>query len=329
MQPSSGLVGRPDVTEHLKRPPPLREGDIRRVQALVGLEGPTRLALVVRAPSSRDRAEIMLAHERVDMAGPDDVVIHPESPELPDCLVVQTRLRGIIWRLQLSTFLGRLSSSQMATVFSAAASTRNDPGDTPMVPPEREDTSWTDFDEAELQALWALTGDCADATLDDDGPWRIDTGLLSVECLDLHDDPATILTEVMHILRTRQVVASFGDLETLHASGATDASTWRSTRYGSDLASQIASSVRTLIESSLMHPSEESNAPTELTATALPERSVAATTLTMLPSERLVTAPFLWTDSGARLIYSGHDADSRSCLHVEVMMLATSESNSI
>ena len=323
------LAWRPDAAERVTRPPPMREGDIRSIQPLVGLEGPSRLALVVRAPSGRDRAEIMLAHERVDMVGPDDVVLRPESPELPNGLVVQTRLRGIVWRLQVSTFLGRLSSPQMASVTSTATSARSVKAETDTAPlPEQDDGSWTDFHESQLQALWALTGDCADATLDDDAPWRIDAGLLSVECLDLHNDPATILTEVIHILRTRKVVASFGDLEALHASGATDASTWGRTKYGSDLASQIALSVRILIESSLTHLPDYSNIRLESTATVLSERSGTATALTMLPSERLVTAPFLWTDSGAELLCPDHDSNSQSSQHVEVMMLATPESNS-
>lgn len=326
---ASGLVRHRGAAERPTGRTPLREGDIRSVQALVGLDGPARLALVVRAPPGRDRVEIMLAHERADLAGPDDVVVRLESPELPNCLVVQTRLRGIVWRLQVSRFLGRLSSSQMASVASTAISARSEQAAVgAALPRNQDDRSWTDFHESELQALWAFTGDCADATLDEDGPWRIDTGLLSVECLDLHDDPATILTEVMHILRTRQVVASFDDLETLHASGATDAFTWRRTTYGSDLASQIASSVRILIESSLMHLSDDNNLRPALTTTALPERSSTATALTMSPSERLVTAPFLWADSGTELLCDDYDADSRSDQRIEVMMLATTEPSS-
>ena len=325
----SGLVRRRAAAERPIRRPPLREGDIRRVQALVGLEGPSRLALIVRAPPGRDRVEIMLAHEQVDMAGPDDVVLRPESPDLPDGFVVQTQLRGIVWRLQVSTFLEHLSSSQMAGVASAATSTRNDQGDaSTVVVPHQDDVSWTDFNESELQALWALTGDCADATLDEDGPWRIDTDLLSAECLALHDDPATILTEVMHILSTRPVVASLDDLEALHASGATDATTWKHTTYGSALASQIALSARSLIESSLKHMSDDSNGHSLGTPAALPDRSCAARGLTIFPSERLVTAPFLWADSGIELLNIRIDDNSKSYERLEVMMLATSESDS-
>ena len=320
-------LGWPGAAERPANPRPLRKGDIRRVQTLVGLEGPSRLALVVRAPSGRDRAEIMLTHERAGMAGPDDVVLHPESAELPNGLVVQTRLRGIVWRLQLSTFLGRLTPSQMASVASAVTSTRNDQAHTSTaLPPEQDDGSWTDFQESELQALRALTGDCADATLDDDGPWRIDTCLLCAECLDRHDDPATILTEVMHILRTRPTVATRDDLEALHASGATDASTWRCTTYGSDLASQIALSVRLLVESSLMRMSDDGTAYSAPGPAILPERSFSTGNLRVSSSERLVTAPFLWADSGIELLQAVHGIDSQPDNRIEVMMLATSES---
>ena len=316
-----------ETCEHIAKPRPVRRGDIRRVHVLVGLDGPSRLALIVRAPSGRDHAEIMLVHDRVEMAGQDDVVIHPESTELPDHLVVQTRLRGIVWNLQFSTLMGRLSSSEMASVARAATSINQDTdeGQSELTP--EQDHARTDFHESELDALWALTGDYTDAALDDGEPWRIDTGLLSVECLDLHDDPAIILTEVMHILRTRPVAATIEDLGDLYASGATADSTWRSTTYGSGLASQIALSVKLLVESSLICSSDEDDqAYPLLNPTLLPKRSFPATSLTILPNERLVTAPFLWTDNGARLLRSPSDDDPQSDQSLEVMMLATSES---
>ena len=317
--------GRAGASERRAQSQPIRKGDIRRIHALPGLDAPTRSALVVRTTaSSHGHAEIMLTHDRIEMAGSDDIVLHPDSDQFPDGIVVQTWLRGIVWHLQLSTLVTRLSSSHMADV--ARGASASDPSlsvsveDSSAEPPEE----WTVFRESELQALWALTGDCTDAMLDDDMPWRIDTDLLSADLLDGHDEPSVILTEVMHILLTRRITATLDDLQALQDSGALAASTWMRTGYGSDLASQIAIGMKLMIERALSSvPGDDSDLNGGPSKFNLLQRVAKARELSVMTGTRLVTAPFLWTDGGHQLLRGARIEAEMESPHVEVMMVAT------
>ena len=317
------------ASERRAQSQPVRKGDIRRVHALPGLEAPTRSALVVRTTaSSHGHAEIMLTHDRVEMARSDDVVLHPDSDQFPNGIVVQTRLRGIVWHLQLSTLVTRLSSSHMADV--ARGASASDPSlsveDSSTEPPEE----WTAFRESELQALWALAGDCTDAMLDDDTPWRIDTDLLSADLLAGHGVPSVVLTEVMHILRTRRITATFDDLQALQDSGAFAASTWMRTGYGSDLASQIAIGMKLMIERALSGvPGDECDSNDVPPKFNLLPRVAEARELSMMAGTRLVTAPFLWTDGGHQLLQGARLEAEMESPDVEVMMVATPDHDTL
>lgn len=316
-------AGRDDSPERRAQPQPVRKGDIRRVHALPGLEAPTRSALVVRTTaSSHGHAEIMLAHDRVEMAGPHDVVFHLDSDQFPNGIVVQTRLRGIVWHLQLSALVVRLSSSHMDDVALGASASVTSPSveDSSAERPEE----WTTFRESELQALWALTGDCTDAMLDDDIPWRIDTDLLSADLLEGHGEPSVVLTEVMHILRTRRITATFDDLQALQESGAFAPSTWTKTGYGSHLASQIAIGMKLVIERALSNlPAAESGLDDGPARFNLLPRNVEARELSIGAGTRLVTAPFLWADGGRQLLQGVRIGAEEEGRDVEVMMVAT------
>ena len=311
------------ASERRAQSQPVRKGDIRRVHALPGLEAPTRSALVVRTTaSSHGHAEIMLTHDRVEMAGSDDVLLHPDSDQFPNGIVVQTRLRGIVWHLQLSTFVTRLSSPHMADVArgASASATSRSVEDSSAGRPEE----LTAFRESELQALWALTGDCTDAMLDDEMPWRIDADLLSADMLDGHGEPSVVLIEVMHILRTRRITATFDDLQALQESGALATSTWMSTGYGSDLASQIAIGIKLVVERALSNvPGDESGLGDGPPKFNLLPRVAEARELSMMTGTRLVTAPFLWADGGRELLQGSRKEAEEKSPDVEVMMVAT------
>ena len=177
-----------------------------------------------------------------------------------------------------------------------------------------------EFQESELQGLWNLTGEYTDALLDDDKPWRIDTDLLSPPLLEQSEHPAIILAEMVHILRTRQVMATFDDLHALRESGVLLPSTWTSTTYGYELASQIATCTRALVENALGHMSntDKYDMTTEQFV-RLPRRISGTRELQLLPNGRLVTAPFLWEDGGDQLLNSALGSNKG----LEVMMLAT------
>lgn len=315
--------GRDDAPERRAQSQPVRKGDVRRIHALPGLEAPTRLALIVRTTApNHGHAEIMLTHDRVEMAGSDDVVLHPDSDQFPNGIVVQTRLRGIVWHLQLSTLVAQLSSSQMADVAHGASVSAGSWSveDSSIERPEE----WTAFRESELQALWALTGDCTDAMLDDDMPWRIDTDLLSADLLEGHAEPSVVLTEVMHILRTRRITATFDDLQALQACGAFATSTWMRTGYGSHLASQIAIGMKLMIERALSDvPIDESALGDGPAWFNLLPRYAEARELSMRAGTRLVTAPFLWADEGRQLLRGARVGAEEEGFDVEVMMVAT------
>ena len=141
-----------------------------------------------------------------------------------------------------------------------------------------------------------------------------------------HEAPEHIVSEVMHILRTRYTTATFEDSRVLADSGALRSSTWEDTSYGSNLASQIASGARSLVEAAFRdaaHYAEQLNQ--GITQIIAPNRSPEAGRLTLMPFTRLVTAPFLWADRGYELIRHSREDDGTQPL--EVMMLATPESS--
>ena len=305
-----------------------RKGDIRRIEGLLGLQAQPQLALIVRAADSgHGYAEIMLVHERVEMATLDDIVLHPDSEQFPNGLVVQKPLRGAVWNLQFSTFLSRLSPEHMADVGGAIlpeGSVVADPTTDPS--PTDESDRWNEFHESQLQALWDLTGDCTDAILDDDMlPWRVDTGLLSRDLLSNHPHPEFILTEVMHILHTRALTATIDDSQDLAEYGSLQPSTWSRTDFGSNLASQIATGARQVVDCSFRDAAYYADQLARgVEVFSVPHRIPEARELTVIPPTRLVTAPFLWTDDGHELL-NQLDADGHIYSLMDVMMLATPE----
>ena len=305
---------------------PIRIGDIRRVEALAGLQAQPRAALVVRTiADSHDSSEIMLVHDRIEMAMPDDVILHPGGTLFEHGLVVQTRIRGVVWNLQVGKLLARLETHQMDAVASVASSRA--PSSTNVITGKSiagSEDERRSFQESELQELLNLSADYADSILDDDGPWRIDTDLVSPRLLELAENPSIILTEVMHLLRTRQVAATIDDLEALAESGVFVISAWKSTTYGNELASQIAIGVRALIECALTELEDTDRDDRNTRGSVrLPNRVIGARDLAAIPGTRLLSAPFLWSDGGARIL--ADPLRSEDCDHdgLEVMMVAT------
>lgn len=319
--------------DHPRPRAPIRKGDIRRVEPLIGLEGESRLALIVRTPiSDSDLVSIALVHEQPQMAGPKDAVFHIESKDLPDGIVVQTHLRGTVWRVQLSDLVIQITHDELNRIASVMSESSSESQDKPEPPtPEASTIDHQDFRADELEALRHLTGDCLDAILDDDDPWRLDPGLLSVELLKEHEFPQHILTEVMHVLRTRLVNSTEEDLKALDESGAFLPSTWSDTPYGKAIASQIATGASVLSQlASADLCREESEDNISSNAVLAPQRHLAASSLTLHAGTRLITAPFLWKDGGTSLMQLIEEADQdtrdthqQSPTDFEVMLLAT------
>ena len=297
------------MTSNGNNPPPIRKGDIRRIEPLVGLNAQPRLALIVHTPNScHDSAEIMLSHERVEMATLDDAVVYPDPVRFPNGLVVQTRLRGVLWKVQVSDFVTSLTPSDMDTIANSASPHAN-PVDnhSAHATDAKLNDEMRDFQESELRAMWDLTGDYTDTVLDDDTPWRIDTDLLSPHLLTQYDEPRVMLMEALHILRTREVVVTLEDLLALKQSGAFQMSNWRAPAYDAKLAFDVVDSIASLHERSSRYASSVQHTPghenlSQAVQVNIPNRISEARQLSLPWGTRLVTAPFLWQDAGHELM---------------------------
>lgn len=307
---------------------PVREGDIRRVEALLGLEAESRVALVISTTVDEPHcSEIMLIHEHVEMATTDDVILCPSEARLDQqksplhSLVVQTRLRGTVWNLQLTTLLDQLTPRALTKIATFAGSQHSDsPNVRTGKPLADTDHARITFQESELHGLLNLTSDYTDALLDDGKPWQIDTDLLTPSLLAKSENPETILAETIHIMRTRDLVVSVADLHALQRAGVFQPSTWKRTTYGRDIASQIATSTRAFAElglGTLSYKDKCSSTTPDLIR--MRDRISGTRDLLLRPYSRLVTAPFLWTDGGDRLLNS----DLSSSHGLEILMLAT------
>ncbi len=315
----------------------LRKGDVRRVRPHGDAEGKPRLALLMSGwDDGPGFVQVVLAHERPEMAGPLDVVLHPDVDRLPNGLVVQTVVCGGIWPTQCSDLIVRLTPEEMRSVREVVSAGIRSSRDSchgiqeQELSPEREA-----FLRSEFEFLRCLIADCFDAVVDDGDPWRIDPGLFAATLLERHKHPDVLLASLGHAMRTRRVTAALHDVATLQACvlpGRCDAN---GAHYGEDLVSDIASGVGRLIESALLN--EPCDGPSEcgdsLTYEA-PNRLSVAEPLRLRASTRLITAPHLWTDHGDRLIHlaesgclakfglgdSSHACEG-GCFDIEVMML--------
>ena len=315
----------------------LRKGDIRRVRPHLGQDAEARMALIV---SDRDDGsalvEIMLVHERTDMAGPSDVILHPDTPRLPHGLVVRTFAQGCIWRTQCSDLVARLTADELRSVRKVVLASIRRSRDSCQETQEQELSPEREaFLASEYQDYRKLISDCLDAVLDDGEPWQIDPALLSARLLECHAQPGRLLASLSHVLCTRQVMAMPEDTKVLQSGDSLSSSEWASAQYGRELVAKIASSVDTLVESVSADSSYDSSHQSQpsLTCEAL-QRLPLAVPLMMQAGTRLITAPHLWTDHGDRLIQlaktgclaeiglgdSSH-ACQGGCFDIEVMML--------
>ena len=314
-----------------------RRGDVRLVRPHLDQEVEARLALVVRGSDDGfGFVQIMLAHERPEMAGTDDVVLQPDSSRLSKGLVVQTIVRGGIWPSQCSELVVRLTHDDMNEVsqmVSASLPTSREASE--QLPEPELSHEQAALRESEFESLQDLIADCLDAVLDDGEPWRIDPALYSSTLLECHEQPSILLASLSHVLHTREVAATLDDTKALHARDSLASSEWDCTQYGEDLVAKIVSSVNALAASVLTDSAGGNSSGSEPSLTCeAPQRLPTATPLTLRAGTRLITAPHLWTDHGDQLIQlaergclaevglsdSSH-ACKGDCFVLEIMML--------
>lgn len=205
----------------------VQRGDLRFARGFPGEPLEPRLVLVLSVDSQLDFADVLLLHTAAEMACELDLVVPTSVSGVPYEVVVQTDLRGVVWTLQLGPAVGRLGDNVLSVLGRDATS--SDSG----APAELHsglqmagpaDPRWG-FKREEGAALRALSRDCTDALLDE-GAWLLDPGLLRPDLLDLADDPALLVVELVHWVETRSLELSTAEIEVLLELGALDVDTW-------------------------------------------------------------------------------------------------------
>jgi hypothetical protein len=223
---------REPAPRHAPAPPAVpsawvQRGDLRFARGLPGKPLEPRLVLVLSVDSQLEFADVLLLHTATEMACEVDLVVPRSVSGVPYEVVVQTDLRGVVWTLQLGSAVGRLDDGAI----SALGRNATGPGSgaptglhwgLQMAGPA--DPRWG-FKREEGAALRALSRDCTDALLDE-GAWLVDPGLLRPDLLDLADDPASLVVELVHWVETRSLELSKAEIEVLLELGALDTDTW-------------------------------------------------------------------------------------------------------
>ena len=305
---------------------PVRRGDIRRVEPLFGLEAEPRDVLVLSTTRSvLEYAEIMLAHDNRAMGLPTDISLNLVGCDIPRSITLHTPLRGVVWTRQLTTLIGHISRQEVKNLERMGLTYDEDPTDakTEATVPQCSELQ-SDFLREELDALWALTGDCTDAILDDGEPWQVDTEVLTPQWMASSESKYALCAELHHLLYTRRTTASSTDLVALVEAGTLDLEQWETAFPYLELGPAMVNSIFHLLSSALREttPSEPSTDGTEHSK-ELPARRDDTRPLYLRQSARLITAPSLWNqDINTLLDY----IDSLSALKgvgYEIMMLAT------
>jgi hypothetical protein len=223
-------------------------GDLRFARGLPGESHEAGLVLVLSVDSDHDFVEILLLHTAAEMACDVDVVVPRGVSGAPYDVVVQTDLRGVVWTLQLGPLVARLDHHVLSALGSDVNELASDHPSTfyrglPLAGPS--DPRWA-FKRHEGVDLRRLTRDSTEALLDE-GNWIVDSGLLRPGLLDLAEDPAALVFELVHWVRTRSLELGPAEVETLLEMGALDTDAWAAV---GDLGLDIWTAIQGLVVSS-------------------------------------------------------------------------------
>ena len=211
-------------------------GDLRAMDALAHQTADRRIGLVLGVDAANDFADVLLVHSAPELATDHDVVVAADVASAPYDVVVQTDLRAAVWTLQLLQRVGHLDEQALGAVKTVASNvTMDEPspqlamGGTGAYSGTRLagplDGRWS-FKESEGAALRRLATDRTEALLDEGLVWRVDQHLLRPDLLDLADDPALLILELLHWLDTRPLSLAQADLELLLTAEALDPDSW-------------------------------------------------------------------------------------------------------
>ena len=229
-------------------------GDLRAIDALAHQPAERRIGLVLRVDTSNEFADVLLVHSAPELATDRDAVVAADVASAPYDVVVQTDLRAAVWTLQLLHRVGHLDEQSLGAVKAVASDVTMDKpspqlamGGTGTYSGTRLagplDGRWS-FKESEGAALRRLAADCTEALLDEGLVWRVDQHLLRPDLLDLADDPALLILELLHWLDTRPLSLSREDLELLLSAEALDPDSWA---QFSDIGADVLRSVEEFV----------------------------------------------------------------------------------
>ncbi len=246
----------------------IQRGDLRFASDLIGGPLDPRLVLVLSVDSHLEFADVLLVHTATEMACDIDLVVSSAASAAPYEVVVETDLRAVVWTLQLGPVAGRLDDG----VLSALGRDTSSPDSAAPSGLHRglkmagpSDPRWR-FKQDEGTMLRALSQDCTEALIDE-GSWLVEPGLLQPDLLDLAEDPAALVADLMHWATTRRLDIGLTEIEMLLELGALDFDAWTAL---DDLGLDAWTTIQTLVERSVTAPRDQSQGPLRvLTATHL------------------------------------------------------------
>ncbi len=147
----------------------VRRGDLRLIVPPHEATGEARLGLVLNVDPTLPDVEIALVHTCLELATSMDGVVSSARAGTPFDVVVQSDLRGVVWKqAQVSELVGRLLEETLNEISDLIELGRPGSTDgvrigTPIAGPN--DRRWP-FKVAEGKALDRLTSDCASKVID-------------------------------------------------------------------------------------------------------------------------------------------------------------------
>ena len=266
----------------------------------------------------------MLAHEDLDSATEDDVIVQPNPQLFPGGLVVQTGIRGDIWEIQCGDYLGELEERDWNRIRSVVTAPETEQIDSEITPLSQE---ILDFKREELKTLQNLSGDCMDVFFDEGDDWHFDPEIFAPDIVGSSEDIGTILAEAMHIVLTRNVVITESDRERLHQIGALDIAKWQEVveKWETpNIPSRIVDGIAHFVNAAREIAPEPGQRDYSIKDKShIPFRNPEASPVYANTYKRLITVPLLWTDAGQNLLNIASNVELGKEGTFDVMLLAT------
>lgn len=233
---------RPAVVDDWPAPPLV--GELRVAEEISGQQARQRLVCVLGVDHGSGAARVALVTNEVEMASRGDLVIPASGCGLPFDLLVEGRVTGTLWWIQLSRRLGQLDDHWTALL--QRANQDGHGGGPPTDWPRSSRGVLRAFQREETQWMRALAGDC-ESTL-----------VQGVRAVPVVVDPRLFAgrREQTTPLRVRRMLAIAGELMgtgTAVVPGAGVAEALEVCEAARDFAPDLETALRPLLEGTLSH----------------------------------------------------------------------------